>query len=249
MTTRVQIGELSIAKGLFDFVEEEALPGTGVRSDSFWSGLVALLRDFPPRNQTLLAARDKLQALIDDYYRAHRTSQINQAEYERFLRKIGYLLPEPASFSIRTRDVDDEIARIAGPQLVVPLSNARYALNAANARWGSLYDALYGSDAIPEDDGAERGRTYNRRRGARVIARARAFLDEAAPLAHGSHADAVAYQIEHGRLTVTLTDGTRSVLARPEQFVGFSGAAAEPAAVLIRSHGLHVEIRIDRNHT
>src|SRR5262249_42203053 len=248
MNGRIEVAGLRIAKVLYDFIANEALPGARIGVAAFWAGFAAIGRELGPRNRELLAVRDVLQTRIGEFHRARAGTPPDAAASERFLRRIGYLLPEPADFAIRTVDVDDEIARIAGPQLVVPLSNARYALNAANARWGSLYDALYGSDAIPEDDGAERGRTYNRRRGARVIARARAFLDEAAPLAQGSHADAVAYQIEHGRLTVTLTDGTRSVLARPEQFVGFSGAAAEPAAVLIRNHGLHVEIRIDPNH-
>ena len=182
MTKRICVNEFSVAKNLYDFVEHEALPGTGVRGEHFWTGLAGLLRDFSDRNRKLLAVRDKLQALIDDYHRTHRNSPWNQPDYERFLRKIGYLLPEPAAFAIRTKNVDDEIAHIAGPQLVVPLSNARYALNAANARWGSLYDALYGTDAIPETDGAARGAKYNKARGARVVAFGRQFLDAVAPL-------------------------------------------------------------------
>ena len=198
MSERVQVNEFSVAKSLYDFVEREALPGTGVKSDRFWAGLASLLRDFTGRNRDLLAVRDKLQALIDDYHRTHRNSPWNQADYERFLRKIGYLLPEPAAFAIRTRNVDDEIAHIAGPQLVVPLSNARYALNAANARWGSLYDALYGTDAIPDSDGAIHSPKYNKFRGARVIAYGRKLLDTAAPLARGTHEDATRYAIENG---------------------------------------------------
>ena len=182
MTKRIRVDEFSVARSLYDFVEREALPGTGVRSERFWTGLVGLLRDFSGRNHELLGVRDKLQTLIDDYHRTHRNSPWNQPDYERFLRKIGYLLPEPAAFAIRTRNVDDEIAHIAGPQLVVPLSNARYALNAANARWGSLYDALYGTDAISEADGAARGKDYNTVRGARVVAYGRKFLDTVAPL-------------------------------------------------------------------
>ena len=248
MSTRVKINEFSVARSLYDFVENEALPGTGIKSDRFWQGLTGLLRDFSARNGELLAVRDKLQALIDDYHRTHRNSPWNQADYERFLRKIGYLLPEPAAFAIRTRNVDDEIAHIAGPQLVVPLSNARYALNAANARWGSLYDALYGTDAIPETDGGARGAKYNKVRGARVVTFGRNLLDTLAPLARGSHADSTRYAIEHGKLTVTLRDGSASGLAHPERFAGYQGEPASPSAVLLRHHNLHAEIRIDRAH-
>ncbi len=249
MTTRIMVQELSVAKTLYNFVETEALPGTGVTSDRFWAGLAGLIRDFRPRNQQLLAVRDELQALIDNYYRANRSTQWDQSGYERFLRKIGYLLPEPAAFSIRTKNVDDEIAHIAGPQLVVPLSNARYALNAANARWGSLYDALYGSDVIPEEGGAVRGAKYNKLRGARAIAYGRKLLDSVAPLAHGSHNDAICYIAENERLIIGLRDGSHSELARPEQFVGLQGNVEALAAVLLRHHGLHLEIRIDREST
>jgi malate synthase len=247
MTVRIQIKGLSVAKSLYDFVEAEALPGTGVTSDGFWTGLAELIRNFRPRNQQLLAIRDELQALIDDYHRANRTTLWDQPGYERFLRKIGYLLSEPATFSIRTKNVDDEIAHIAGPQLVVPLSNARYALNAANARWGSLYDALYGTDAIPEDGGAARGTKYNKLRGDRVIAYGRQLLDSVAPLAVGSHGDAASYIVENGKLIVDLRDGSRCELARAEQWVGFQGKAGAPSAILLRHHGLHLEIKIDRD--
>ncbi len=247
MTARIELKGISVAKPLSDFVDTEVLPGTGVARERFWGGLAQLVAEFAPRNAELLAARDRLQALIDDYHRANR-NRWDQADYERFLRKIGYLLPEPAPFSIRTQKVDDEIARIAGPQLVVPLSNARYALNAANARWGSLYDALYGTDAIPEDGGAARGPAYNKVRGDRVIAYARRLLDQFVPLAQGSHGDAAGYAVEGGRLLVTLHDGSRSGLSQPEQFVGFQGNPTAPSAVLLRHHGLHLEIRIDRAH-
>ena len=247
MTARVELKGISIAKSLSDFVESEALPGTGVARERFWSGLAQLVAEFAPRNAELLAARDNLQALIDDYYRARR-HRFDPADYERFLRKIGYLLPEPAPFSIRTEKVDDEIARIAGPQLVVPLSNARYALNAANARWGSLYDALYGTDVIPEDGGAARGPGYNNIRGGRVIAYARGLLDRFVPLVRGSHRDACLYSVEDARLTAVLRDGSRCGLAHPEQFAGFQGDAKAPSAVLLRHHGLHLELRIDRSH-
>src|SRR6478736_9094957 len=190
MTTRVQTNGLQVAPVLHDFIEREALAGTGVSSSAFWAGLAGLVRDFAPRDRELLAVRDKIQGQIDEYHRARAGKAFDQADYERFLRDIGYLLPEPEDFAVQTQHVDDEIARIAGPQLVVPVSNARYALNAANARWGSLYDALYGSDASPQADGAERSDRYNPVRGARVIAYGRAFLDQNFPLQHGSHAEA-----------------------------------------------------------
>ncbi len=249
MTTRIQVKGLSVAKTLYDFVAAEALPGTGISSDSFWSGVAALIDDFGPRNRRLLAVRDELQALIDGYHRANRTTNWDQFGYERFLRKIGYLLPEPTAFAIRTKNVDDEIAHIAGPQLVVPLSNARYALNAANARWGSLYDALYGTDALPEDGGAARGTKFNKVRGERAIAYGRKLLDSVAPFAHGSHSDAIGYAVDDGKLIVGLRDGSRGELALPEQFVGFQGKVEAPSAVLLRHHGLHLEIRIDRAST
>jgi malate synthase len=249
MTGRIEVKGLSIAKSLYDFAELEALPGTGVTSNGFWTGVAALIRDFGPRNRQLLAVRDELQALIDDYHRANRTANWDQHGYERFLRKIGYLLPEPAAFSIRTKNVDDEIAHIAGPQLVVPLSNARYALNAANARWGSLYDALYGTDSIPEDGGAERGTKFNKVRGERAIAYGRKLLDGVVPLTRGSHADSTSYTVKNGKLIVGLRDGLRSDLARPEQFSGFKGKADAPSVVLLRHNDLHLEIKIDRAST
>ena len=248
MSSRIRVGGLQVAKSLHDFIAIEAVAGSDVSANEFWAGFAALIRDLGPHNRELLDLRDVLQKRIDDFYRAHAGAPIDGPAHERLVREIGYLKPEPADFTIRTANVDDEIAVIAGPQLVVPLSNARYSLNAANARWGSLYDALYGTDAIPEDNGATRGTSYNRIRGERVIARARALLDEAAPLAQGSHSDAVAYGIEHGRLTVALRGGSRTGLARPEQFVGYQGEDAAPLAVLVRNHGLHLEIGIDREH-
>jgi len=246
--SRVAVAKLQVARVLHEFIETEALPGSGVTSGEFWNGLAALVRELSPLNRQFLDLRNELQGRIDDFHRVNTGAPVDPAAYERFLRKIGYLLPEPADFAIRTTNVDDEIAIIAGPQLVVPLSNARYALNAANARWGSLYDALYGTDAIAEDDGAARGSAYNSVRGARVITWARAFLDQAAPLAQGSHADVTSYVIEHGQLSVALNNGTRTGLARPGQFAGFLGEEAAPSAVLLRNHGLHIEIRIDRDH-
>jgi malate synthase len=241
-----EVAGLRVAPVLHDFVVREALPGSGVAPEAFWSGLAALVRDLGPRNRTLLEARDALQAKIDAYHRARAGRPLDGPEYEGFLREIGYLLPEPADVTIATQGVDDEIARIAGPQLVVPVSNARYALNAANARWGSLYDALYGTDAIPEDGGAERGRGFDPARAAKVIAYARGVLDEAAPLERGSHRDATSYAIVDARLLVGLSDGTFTGLAHPDNLVGYLGDEAAPSAVLIGHHGLHLEIRIDR---
>jgi malate synthase len=243
---RIEIGGLKVARDLHDFVADEALPGSGVSADVFWNGLGAIVRDLAPRNRALLAERDALQARIDAYHRERKSRPIDQAGYEAFLREIGYLLPEPSDFTIRTSGVDDEIARLAGPQLVVPVSNARYALNAANARWGSLYDALYGTDAISEEGGATRGGGFNPVRGAKVVARAKAFLDDASPLASGSHADATGYAVENGALAVTLTGGVRTGLTTPEAFAGYNGDATAPAAILLRHNGLHAEIVIDR---
>jgi len=246
MSGRIVIAGLSVAEPLYAFLELEALPAAAVASDRFWTGLAALIRDFAPRNRQLLATRDLLQAKIDDYHRAHPGGRLDPADHERFLRAIGYLLPEPAACAITTADVDDEIAAIAGPQLVVPLSNARYALNAANARWGSLYDALYGTDAIADEGAAARGAGYNTVRGARAIAEGRQLLDRAAPLAQGSHADAVSYSVANGNLEVGLRDGVLTRLATLSQFVGYRGAATSPSAVLLRHHGLHLQIDIDR---
>jgi len=248
MTDRIEIGGLKVAAGLHDFIEREALPGTGVEPERFWSALDAIVHDLAPQNRALLARRDELQAQIDAWHLENRGRPIDLEAYRRFLGDIGYLLPEGEAFSIRTENVDREISTIAGPQLVVPVSNARYALNAANARWGSLYDALYGTDAIPEDGGAERGAGYNPERGARVIAFARAFLDGAAPLAEGSHAESTGYAVRSGALAVTLSNGTVTGLADPVQLAGYRGAADAPEAILLVNHGLHAEIRIDREH-
>jgi malate synthase len=248
MAERVEVAGLKVDQGLQRFIVDEALAGTGVSAEAFWKGFAAILHDLGRRNRELLKTRDALQGRIDDYHRQHAGRPFDGRAYERFLRDIGYLAPEPEDFSVRTTNVDDEIARIAGPQLVVPVSNARYALNAANARWGSLYDALYGTDAIPDDDGLARGSGFNKARGERVVARARELLDEAAPLAQGSHKEAAAYAVENGRLVAGLKGGARTGLRRPEQFVGFSGEEAAPSAVLLRNHGLHIELKIDRRH-
>jgi malate synthase len=237
---------LKIAPGLYEFVNAEALPGTGVDPAAFWSGFSALLRDLAPRCAVLLARRDSLQSAIDGWHIERRGKPFDQPAYLSFLREIGYLVEEPADFTIATANVDPEIATIAGPQLVVPVTNARYALNAANARWGSLYDALYGTDAIPEDDGATRGGGYNKIRGARVVAKVRAFLDDAVPLVRGSHADATGYMCVNGALVVALRDGGDTGLKDPAAFVGYTGDPISPSAIVLKHHGLHIVLSIDR---
>jgi malate synthase len=245
-TDRVTVGNLRVAKVLHDFVTNEALPGTGLDPESFWAGVDKVVTDLAPKNQELLARRDDLQAQIDKWHRQRVIGPFDPAEYQAFLTEIGYLQPEPADFTITTSGVDDEITKTAGPQLVVPILNARFALNASNARWGSLYDALYGTDVISEADGAEKGTSYNRIRGDKVIAYARAFLDEAVPLASGSYADATGFKIEDGQLLVDLGDDLSTGLAAPEQFVGYTGELGSPAwSVLLKNHGLHLEILID----
>ena len=248
MTERVQAGGLQVAKELYDFVNDEALPGAGIEIDAFWAAFGVIVHDLAPRNRHLLAKRDEMQTKIDAWHKANRDAAFDIDTYKSFLTSIGYLLPEGDAFAASTDNVDAEFSTIAGPQLVVPVLNARYALNAANARWGSLYDALYGTDAIGEEDGATRGGGYNPARGAKVIAYARAFLDKAAPLASGSHATATGYAIVDGALSVTLADGGVAGLASPEKLAGYRGDAATPSAVLLVNHGLHVEIVIDRDH-
>lgn len=235
---------LQVARNLKQFVDDEALPGTGVDSAAFWKGFDALVHDLAPKNRALLAERDRLQTELDNWHRANPGPVGDVRAYRKFLESIGYIVPVPANVHATTSNVDREIAEQAGPQLVVPLSNLRYALNAANARWGSLYDALYGTDAIPDTDGAEKTAAFNPKRGAAVIARARAFLDDNAPLADGSHADATRYSIEQGRLVVTLKDGPTG-LANPEQLAGFHGEASAPTAVLLKHNDLHFEIQVD----
>jgi malate synthase len=239
---------LQIAPDLKTFMDTEALPGTGIAPDAFWAGYEAILHDLAPRNAALLLKRDALQLKIDAWHRANPAKPIDLAAYTAFLREIGYLLPEPADFQVTTANTDPEFGQVAGPQLVVPVSNARYALNAANARWGSLYDALYGTDAIAETEGAEKGRGYNPARGAKVIAFARRTLDQAAPLAGAGHGEALKYQVKNGALDVTLQGGGSVGLKQPERFVGFTGEASAPTALLFRNNGLHLELRIDRSH-
>lgn len=245
MTERVQVGGLQVAKALYDFVNNEAIPGTGIAADKFWAGAAAVIKDLAPKNRALLAKRDELQAQIDAWHQARKGQAHDAAAYKDFLQEIGYLLPEPEDFQATTTNVDEEIARLAGPQLVVPVMNARFALNASNARWGSLYDALYGTDVISEEGGAEKGKGYNKVRGDKVIAFARAFLDEAAPLAAGSHVDSTGYAIVDGKLVVALKGGSNSGLRDDAQLVGFQGEASAPIAVLLKHNGLHFEIQID----
>jgi malate synthase len=244
----IQSGGLRVAPRLYRFIGNEALPGTGVTADRFWTGFESILRDLMPTNRWLLDRRDTMQSQIDAWFGARRGKPFDVKAHRAFLEEIGYLLPEGDAFEIATENVDPEIALIAGPQLVVPVMNARYALNAANARWGSLYDALYGTDAIPRDGAGKPGGGYDPERGARVIAFARAFLDEAAPLAGASHADAVGYKIVDGKLAVALKNGTTAGLAKPRKLAGWQGDPAHPSAVLLTNHKLHIEIKIDRNH-
>ncbi|MDC4964348.1 malate synthase G [Acinetobacter baumannii] len=244
MTARIQKGKLAIAKELYDFIENEALPGSGLDSETYWKNFEQVVVDLSPKNKALLTKRDELQAKIDEW---HRNNKFELGAYKAFLTEIGYLLPEVEDFQITTENVDEEIALLAGPQLVVPVRNARYCLNAANARWGSLYDALYGFDVISEEGGAEKGKGYNPVRGARVIEFAKNFLNEIFPLAQGSHADATKYAIEQNKLVVTLKDGTKTGLAHEAQFVGFNGEEANPSEVVLLSNGLHVIIEIDAN--
>jgi malate synthase len=247
MPTRTPRHRLQPDAALAAFIEEQVLPGTGITAEAFWAGFDALAHDLAPKNAALLAERDRLQAELDAWHRAHPGPVKAKAAYRRFLQRIGYLVPVPAQVKATTKNVDAELARQAGPQLVVPITNARYALNAANARWGSLYDALYGTDAIAEADGATRGPGYNPVRGAKVVNYARHVLDRCAPLAKGSHVHSTGYAVRGGALAVTLADGRTVGLKKPAQFIGHQGEAAAPAGVLLQHHGLHLDIRIDRS--
>jgi malate synthase len=244
----IDAGGLRVARVLYDFVTDHAIPDTGVEPTAFWQGFGAMVSEFAPRNKALLERRDALQSAVDAWHLANRGKPIDSATYLEFLRGVGYLEPEPADFAVDTQNVDAEIASIAGPQLVVPVTNARYALNAVNARWGSLYDALYGTDVIPDEGGAARGRGFNKLRGQRTVARAKQFLDQAVPLANGSHTDVTRYALDGGKLLVTLADTKTTGLAQPAQFVGYRGDASVLTSVLLRHHGLHIELVINRDH-
>jgi malate synthase len=245
MTDRIQRGGLHVAPVLCALLEEEIAPGTGIAPDRFWQSLAAIVDELAPRNRSLLAIREDLQAKIDAWHQADPGPGYDRIAYKAFLEEIGYLLPEGDDFAIGTENVDPEVATLAGPQLVVPVMNARYALNAANARWGSLYDALYGTDVIPEDDGAQRSGPYNPVRGEKVIAYARDFLNRHCPLSNGSHTQARSYTVVAGKLQVVLDDGRISSLAEPDQFRGYTGEPDSPTGILLRHNGLHIEIQID----
>ncbi len=245
-TPRISHHGLQVADVLSRFIDSQVLPGTGVSPEAFWAGFDAIVTDLAPKNIALLAERDRLQTEMDAWHKAHPGPIADMPAYRAFLEKIGYLVPQPAKVSVTTANVDAELAEQAGPQLVVPVLNARYALNAANARWGSLYDALYGTDAIAETNGAEKGKGYNPVRGAKVIEFARNVLDQAAPLAKGSHKDATGYRVEGGQLVVSLASGSTG-LSVPAQFVGFQGEASAPSSVLLVHNGLHLDIIIDRS--
>ncbi len=248
MTDRIACHGLQVAAVLHQFVEQEALPGTGVQADAFWQGLAGIVRDLAPRNRELLAERDRLQTALDEWYDKHPGAIADPAAYRAFLKDIGYLKDAPAQVAVTTANVDAEMAVQAGPQLVVPVMNARYALNAANARWGSLYDALYGTDAISDEDGAQRSGGYNPVRGAKVIAFARQFLDDTIPLAQGSHRDARAYAVADGALHATLADGQATTLADAGVLAGYRGAPQQPEALVFCHNGLYFEVQFDAEH-
>ncbi len=247
MTPRTPIFNLQVASNLKAFIDDKVLPGTGVSTDNFWKGFDAIVTDLAPKNIALLAERDRLQTELDSWHKAHPGPIADMKAYRAFLTEIGYLVPSPDHVTATTTNVDDELALQAGPQLVVPILNARYALNAANARWGSLYDALYGTDVIPETEGSDKGKGYNPARGAKVIAYVRNVLDQAAPLAAGSHKDAVLYSVTGGQLVVMLKNGTATGLKNPALFVGYQGATDTPSSILLKHNGNHLDIRIDRS--
>jgi len=247
-TPRTQVHRLQVATELHRFIETEVLPGTGVASTDFWRGFDAIVQDLAPKNIALLAERDRLQSELDAWHTKHPGPIKKMAEYRKFLEKIGYLVPQPKNAKATTKNVDAELALQAGPQLVVPILNARYALNAANARWGSLYDALYGTDALPETDGCERGKGYNPKRGAKVIEYARYVLDRTVPLKKGSHIDSTHYAVVNGEVVVTLKDGKSSKLAQAKQFIGYQGQASAPSSLLFQHNGLHLDLHINQQH-
>ncbi|MFZ0789262.1 MAG: malate synthase G [Chromatiaceae bacterium] len=248
MIERVEVGDLLVAKPLYDLVKTEIAPGTGIDPDLLWQSFGTIVRELGPRNLELLARRDEIQDRIDGWHRERRDQPQDMGAYRAFLADIGYLVPEGPDFSVTTENLDPEIASVAGPQLVVPVNNARYALNAANARWGSLYDALYGTDVVPDEGKLARGPSYNPERGAEVVARAAAFLDQVAPLNRGSHRESCGYKVDNGVLVTCLPDNSQTMLTDPSRFAGYRGNAELPEAVLLTNNGLHVEVRIDRDH-
>src|SRR5690625_75336 len=245
MPEYVTVGKIKVAKIIYDFFSEKVVPEAELDVGKFWQDFEQIVLDFTPRNRELLETREKLQEQIDQWHKENK--DFDSDKYKAFLEEIGYLEEEVEDFEITTTNVDDEIANVAGPQLVVPINNARYAINAANARWGSLYDAFYGTDIIPEDDGAEKGTTYNPVRGNKVIAKSREFLDSAVPLVSGSHHDSTKYAVEDGKLIVTLKDGKEVGLKDEEKFVGYQGDEASPSSILLKNNGLHIDIQIDPN--
>ena len=249
MTARTACHDLQVDTILYRFIEDKVLPGTGIDSDRWWRGFAQIVHDLSPKNAQLLAERDRLQSELDAWHSAHPGPVRDIPAYRKFLESIGYLLPVPKAVKVTTDHVDAELSTTAGPQLVVPILNARYVLNAANARWGSLYDALYGTDALPETDGATRDGGYNPVRGAKVIAFARGFLDQVVPLAAGSHADVAEYSVDGARLKAVMQDGSATGLADASKFVGYQGETSAPTAVLLKNNGLHIELRINRNST
>ncbi|OUZ38327.1 malate synthase G [Solibacillus kalamii] len=247
VTNYVQVGNLQVAEVLFQFINEQVLPNSGVEQTAFWDGFDKLVHELAPENKALLAQRDALQEEINEWHKGNK-GNFQFAEYKTFLEEIGYVEPKAEDFQVETENVDTEIAYQAGPQLVVPVSNARYAINAANARWGSFYDALYGTDVINDEDGTETGKGYNPIRGNKVIDYAKKFLDQAAPLKAASHKDAITYKIAESKLVITLVNGETTTLAEPEKLVGYQGTTEQPTAILLKNNDLHIEIQIDRNH-
>ena len=246
MTEYINHGSLKVSKELDDLINKKVCSGIDVNPDSFWDSLEKIIEEFTPRNKALLEKREDLQKKIDEWHLANN-KPIDKAEYKNFLKEIGYLLEEADDFSIETKNVDPEIASIAGPQLVVPVMNARFALNAANARWGSLYDALYGTDVISEEEGAEKAGAYNPKRGAKVIEFSKKFLDENLPLSNGSYKDITAFQIKEGKLQITLSDQTQTTIEDDSNFIGYVGTEENPTGILLKNNLLHLEIQIDRN--